>query len=305
MRVLLVHNPSSGDDDHAREHLMNLLTGAGHQVTYETSKGRWQSGLDNGHEVVAVAGGDGTVGEVARASRWRGIPIAVLPTGTANNIAGWLGLTGIPHEDLVRGWAGAVRAPFDLGVARGPWGRYEFLESVGVGLLAGLMAEIDTGSSGYVNTLDSREARVEAALDVLEQMLAGAHPVPCEIRLDDHVCTGDYLLVEILNFGSAGPNLRLAPHADGGDGRLDVVLVEAHERKWFETRLADIRRDPSRASALRVHHAARVEIRCDRSQLHLDDTLWDADQGTQRITAEAEVEPGALTFLVPPAARRS
>ncbi len=305
MRVVLVHNPSSGDDDHAGEHLTEMLTQAGHQVTYETKKKRWRAAIDEGPELVVVAGGDGTVSDVARATARRGIPIAILPTGTANNIAGWLGLTGISHPELVAGWTNAVHAPFDLGIARGPWGSYEFLESIGIGLLAGLMSEIDDGGSGYVNELDRRDERVEAALDVLGHVLAQAHPVPCEIRLDDHVLTGEYPLVEVLNFGSAGPNLRLAPHADGNDGRLDVVLVEAHERAWFETRLADIRQDPSRASALRVHHAQRVTIRCERSRLHLDDTLWTADSGTPGITAEATVEPGALTFLVPPAADRS
>src|SRR5687767_9681421 len=104
MRVLLVHNPSSGDDDHARERLVELICRFGHEVRYAQSKSDWRSLLEQGIELIAVAGGDGTVSEVARATAHRGIPIAILPTGTANNIARWLHLTGTPHADLIGGW---------------------------------------------------------------------------------------------------------------------------------------------------------------------------------------------------------
>jgi len=299
MRVLLVHNPGSGDDDHAKDRLVELLAQAGHQVTYASSRGRWQLQLERHPELVAVAGGDGTVSEVARATARRGIPIAILPTGTANNIAQWFGLAGIAHADLIRGWEHATRAPLDLGVACGPWGSCEFLESVGLGLLSQMISEIDTGHSGYVNELEGRTARLAAALDVLGGVLRRAHPVECEIRMDDQVVTGQYLLVEVLNFGAAGPNLRLAPHADGADGRLDVVLVKGDERQWFETQLTAVRQDPSHAAALRVHHARTVTIRSERLPLHLDDTLWTPDSGTSPVITDVSVQPGVLTFLVP------
>jgi diacylglycerol kinase family enzyme len=299
MRVLFVHNPGSGDDDHAREHLVELMTQAGHQVTYAHSSGHWQSLLRQDHEMIAVAGGDGTVSDVARATAHRGLPIAILPTGTANNIARWLGVAEMAHADLIGDWKHASQAPFDLGVASGPWGSSEFLESVGIGLLSGMMSEIDAGTSGYVNELDGRAARVDAALDVLADVLRRSHPIECEIQLDDQVIGGQYLLVEILNFGSAGPNLRLAPHADGADGRLDVVLVTADERQWFESQLAARRQDASHATALRVHHARNVRIRFERSVLHLDDALITPDGPSSWATADVSVQPGALTFLIP------
>jgi diacylglycerol kinase (ATP) len=300
MDVLLVHNPNSGDDDHARERLVELLGHNGHQVTYAHAKGGWRALLEQGTELIAVAGGDGTVSEVARATAHRGIPIAILPTGTANNIAGFLGLTEMTHADLIGNWKNSRHVPFDLGVVEGPWGTYEFLESVGVGLLAELMAEIDAGTSGYVNELDGRVARVEAALDVLEHMLSRSRPVACEVRLDDEVMSGDYLLLEILNFGSAGPNLRLSPHADAADGRLDVVLVRAGERRLFEAHVRDMRQDRQRPAALEMHHAQRVTVRSEgRLRVHLDDRVWTGSSETSGVTAEAFVRPAALTFVIP------
>ena len=49
-------------------------------------------------------GGDGTVGRVTRRMVGRGVPITVLPSGTANNIARSLGLIERPFEELIRGW---------------------------------------------------------------------------------------------------------------------------------------------------------------------------------------------------------
>lgn len=101
--------------------------------------------------------------------------------------------------------------PFDLGLARSPWGMFQFLESIGVGLLAELMSEIDEGGSSYVNELSRRETRISAALGVLDRVLRRSNGTPCEIELDNRRLSGEYLLVEVLNFGAAGPNLELHP----------------------------------------------------------------------------------------------
>jgi diacylglycerol kinase family enzyme len=182
-------------------------------------------------------------------------------------------------------------------VVHGTFGTHRFLESVGVGVLARLIAEVDTGRAAYVNELDGREARINAALDLLEHVLRRSTPVTCEIELDDHRFSGEYLLIEILNFGAAGPNLQLAPHADGADGVLDIAIVEAHERAWLEQHLSDIRTSPSNLTPLRVRHARRVGLRCQPCTLHVDDKMWELD--TKSTSVEATVEHAALTFVLP------
>ncbi len=298
MRVMLVHNPKAGDDDHERDELVELLQRAGHTVDYRRSKKReWQAGLDARPELIVIAGGDGTVAEIARGTAGSGIPVTILPAGTANNIAGSLGLVGIAREELVEGWAHGRLCPFDLGVASGSWGTFEFLESVGAGLLADLMAEIENGDSGYVNELESREERLKAAYDVLLSVAESERPVHCDFRLDGRSLAGDYLLVEVLNFGAAGPNLHLAPDADGSDGQLDIVLVDARDRDGLLRHLESRQLRPLPAEVLQVHHARQLSIHCEGTRLHLDDELFAGESGT--IDVDLTLRPGALTFLVP------
>jgi diacylglycerol kinase family enzyme len=60
----------------------------------------------------------------------RRIPIAILPLGTANNIAKTLGIRG-SAEQLIAAIPTAVRRAFDLGVIGGPGLDARFLEGVG------------------------------------------------------------------------------------------------------------------------------------------------------------------------------
>ncbi len=244
-----------------------------------------------------VAGGDGTVADVARISAERQIPITILPTGTANNIAGTLGLAGTSHDALVAAWPRGTLRPFDLGVASGPWGRSVFLESVGIGALAELISEIDRGGAGYVNELEDREQRIEAAVDVLQAIVGGSIGIRCELEIDNQAVAGEYMLVEVLNFGAAGPNLRLAPGADGSDGRLDVVLVSASDRAMLSRHLESSEAEPRMSGLWQIHHGSRVRLRCDRSTVHIDDELWRGED--EEMDMVLEIEPGAVTFLVP------
>lgn len=295
MKVLLVHNPGAGDDDHSGDHLVELIERAGHTVEYRPSKGDWAAVLEQSPHLVAVAGGDGTVSEVAKAAARIGVPVTILPAGTANNIAGALGLQGVSHQKLVAGWNAGALQPFDVGVARGPWGTFEFLESVGIGALAAMMRETDQGSASHVNKLEDRDERIAAATDVLADVVRTMEGIPCEVTVDGMRTAGCYLLVEALNFGAAGPGVRLSPRADGADGKLDVVLVSDRERSVLLERLQGQAR--STESAWPIHHATHVVLEYARSPLHLDDELFDA--ADERLLVDMSIRPGAITFLIP------
>jgi diacylglycerol kinase family enzyme len=298
MRVLVLHNPKAGSDATDAEQLVRHIERCGHQVEVHTSKKAWRTALRHDPDLVVAMGGDGTVGKVARALEGRNIPIALLPMGTANNVATALGLQDRELAGLITGWDDAARRPFDVGVARGPWGEYRFLESVGLGLLSEAIHVIDEGHAAYVNEIGDTETRINAALDVFRHTVQEIPSAGIELWLDGEALSGEYILVEALNFGAAGPNLNFAPHGNPSDGLLDLVLAQEADRMLLRDRLNQLRSEPTSSSGLRTHRGRRIEMRCHGCRLHLDDQLWRGDDRTAS-TIDITVEAGALTFLIP------
>src|SRR6266481_1682468 len=83
-------------------------------------------------DLVVVAGGDGTVAKVVAAAMPEGPPIAIMPLGTANNIARSLGIEGRP-DDIVASWAARKTRPFYPTSVSGPWGTRRLSEGIGFG----------------------------------------------------------------------------------------------------------------------------------------------------------------------------
>src|SRR5881396_3389116 len=99
MRIILMHNPKAGRGNHARKELMAALANAGHHAIYQsTKKSDYKKALKKSVDVVLAAGGDGTVGKVGRELIDSGVPLGVLPLGTANNLACSLGFTASPED---------------------------------------------------------------------------------------------------------------------------------------------------------------------------------------------------------------
>src|SRR4029450_5782660 len=136
MRITLMHNPEAGDAKHGKKELVAALAKAGHHATYQsTKKSDFKKALKKPTGLVLAAGGDGTVVKVACRLIDTGIPLSVLPLGTANNLARSLGFVASPEEIIARLQGGKNRA-FDIGVIRGRRGTRYFFEAVGSGLFA-------------------------------------------------------------------------------------------------------------------------------------------------------------------------
>jgi diacylglycerol kinase family enzyme len=136
MRVLLIHNPKAGDRKHSKKQLMASLTRCGHQAFYQSIKERgWKKAFKKPVDLVVAAGGDGTVHKTAWQLMGSGIPLAILPLGTANNLARTLGFTESVDEILQSLHCGKGQ-PFDVGLARRSSRSEYFLEAAGGGLFA-------------------------------------------------------------------------------------------------------------------------------------------------------------------------
>src|SRR5262249_10873083 len=149
MRVTLIHNSEAGDGTRpGRGHLEALITQAGHEIRYQSVQEEgWSKALKSKTDLIAVAGGDGTVGQVARCTIGRRVPIAVLPMGTANNVSRTLGIADNPIQSLIASWGDGRLLPFDAGIACGPWGERYFVEALGVGLFPRSIPQIEASAT--------------------------------------------------------------------------------------------------------------------------------------------------------------
>jgi len=141
MRALLLHRPSAGEGGPSKDRLLDLFRRHGFDPSCVSVKEpAIVDVLAQPHDLIIAIGGDGTVTRVLTHMRDRGVPVAILPQGTANNVVRSLGIVG-SLESLVAGLRDAREKRFDIGVAIGPWGRHRFIEAVGLGLLARSMVD--------------------------------------------------------------------------------------------------------------------------------------------------------------------
>jgi diacylglycerol kinase (ATP) len=301
VRVTLIHNPQAGRESagDARK-LEKLLRGLGHDVRYHSSKDKGlRRVLSKDADVVAVAGGDGTVARVTRRMVGGNTPIAVLPSGTANNVGRSLGLLGRHFEDLVRGWENDRRVKLDVGIAAGPWGERYFVEGLGAGLFADLLTHEKSAAEQRRAKLKTNP--VEGALQRLKETVEAMEPVEVNAKLDGEDISGRYLLLEAVNLPYVGPNLHLVHDSQPGDGQLDVVMVTESERARLVHYLDRWQDDRERLAILPTKRGKRLQIEWTGFPLHIDDKLHPKDDAEPDEVAglvEARIAQ-AVEFLVP------
>jgi diacylglycerol kinase (ATP) len=285
-----------------------MIQFAGHKVRYQSSKEKdWKKALKKRCDIIAVAGGDGTVGKVARRLVGSLTPIAILPVGTANNIGHAIGLTGRALEPLITEWESARRINFDIGEAEGPWGSSYFVEGVGVGLFAATILSMGEGKDAALAAAACREDEITRVLRTLKEQLEKHRAKKLTVRLDDQDLSDDYVLIQALNIRYIGPNLDLAPGADTNDGLLDVVLLPRGEEGKLSRYLTHCIRGRNAKAKLTVRRGRHLQIEWDGSPVHIDDQPWstDNDKPTDRSsTIDIKVGPHSVLFLCPQRTRR-
>jgi diacylglycerol kinase (ATP) len=298
MKISLVYNPTAGGGLDGAE-LDDLLTEAGHEVRRRSSKGRWQELLQDPGDLVVAAGGDGTVTKVALAVAEVGVPFAILPFGTANNIGKSLDLSGESRQIIGSlDAAAADLLPFDLGVAAGPWGEARFVECIGGGLMADFLAASEV--VGHPTALVGRET--DRALHVLAELLERATPEVWGVMADGSDRSGEYLAVELLNVAFAGPNIPLAPNASPTDGTLDLVLITEDDREPTLAYLRDrVKLAAGTLPPLTRLPVTEVELHPPPGvRLRLDDDGWPDESPLETgARVRARILPGAARIALP------
>jgi diacylglycerol kinase (ATP) len=288
MQATLFHNSTAGGGKFTKKELVTALRLGGLKPRYVSTKSkRFKAALAEVEDLVVVAGGDGTVAKVIAQMPDRGVPVAILPLGSANNIARSFGVAGAPYE-LAEILHPLYWQRYSMGVVRGPWGRRRFVEAVGLGPLARMMQKPSLDAARGIDSL--RGGRAE-----LRKILKKAKPLDIDVWIDGRPLPGDILSIEVMNIVYTGPGLPLAPSADPGDRMLEVICVRPGERRAMMDWIGEPqhRRPPVSARRGRI-----VQIAWRGDPMRVDDDIIDPPKQEAKVTIA--LERNAAKILVPP-----
>lgn len=172
---------------------------------------------------ICVIGGDGTVHEVADGLMQRGdpisVPIGIIPAGTGNTLAEHLQCIDA-LEAARRIVAGAIR-PLDVIRVTLKDQIVHCMDLVGWGAVA----DINRTAEKWRRLGPTRYTAA-----TLWQVLR-ARRRRAKLVLDGQTVVGEFLFVVACNPKFAGPGMMLAPHAELGDGMVDVIVVRDATRR--------------------------------------------------------------------------
>ncbi|HEY8105876.1 MAG TPA: diacylglycerol kinase family protein, partial [Gemmatimonadales bacterium] len=176
-------------------------------------------GVQQGVDLVAVFGGDGTTMQAAAALVGTPVALGVVPGGTGNLLAGNLRIPASPAraaEVLVRGRTRRI----DLGRMERPSGTHYFAVACGAGMDARVMA----GTASEHKRRWGMAAYVATTL----RLIADVRSTPHHITVDGAEYDANAAMILVANCGEVfPPYVRLGAGIRPDDGELDVVVMRA------------------------------------------------------------------------------
>ena len=248
MRLALVTNVASGRRDRAGD-VADLLRAAGADVSVHAFEPGAEGALARaaaeaaaeGPDRLAVAGGDGSIGPVAACAAAAGLPLAIVPTGTANDFARFVDLP-LELEAACRVAATGTRErPVDVLRA----GDRPFVNAASAGL--------SVIAADRARPLKRPLGPFAYAVGALRAGVAG-RPLRCHVSADGaQVFVGAAWQVIVAGTGAFGGGSELE-EAEPADRLVDVAVLEAGPRLALVRRAWGMRRG-GLTEQPGVHHA--------------------------------------------------
>ena len=244
--------------------------------------------IDGGADLVLAAGGDGTINEVAEGMLHSGVPLALLPFGTANVLAEEMKL-GQKLERVTERLGEFQPHRISVGHVTCDGGKVSrhFLLMAGVGLDAEVVYRVSTPLKARAGKL----AYWLAGGGILGRRLA-----QFQVDVDGRRRQCSFaLLSKVRNYGG---DFEIARRVSLFDDEFEVVLFEGHSSVPYLKYLAGVMTNRlAGMKGVTVLHASRVDLSApedDRVYVQIDGEF------VGRLPAQVRIVPDALTLLVPP-----
>jgi diacylglycerol kinase family enzyme len=244
--------------------------------------------IGRGADLVVVAGGDGTINEAAEGLLHSGVPLAILPGGTANVLANELGL-GSRIERVAARLEECRPRRISVGHLTCDGGRVSrhFLLLAGIGFDAYIVHHVD----GELKARTGKLAYWVAGLSLLGRPFA---EFQTEIRGEKRRCSFA-LVSKVRNYGG---DFEIARSVRLFDDRFEVVLFEGrpsvHYAKYFTGMMLGRLSRMKGVTVLRTDRLTLSGPEDRRVYVQID------GESAGCLPAEIRIVPDALTLLAPP-----
>ena len=284
MKIALITNPGAGGTNDADEVEVALRAHGADIEHFSLDEEDLVRALRAHVDRVVVAGGDGSIGSAAGLAQELGVPLALVPTGTANDFARAM---TIP-PDIPRACAVAIEGTR--------------LEPMDLGRLSSGCRFVNVANAG-VSTSAAREAApLKSVLGPLAygvgavRAARGAKPLDCRISVDGReIFDAPSWQVIVGVTGAFGGGAELGS-ADPQDGQLDVAILPAGSRLGLVRRAWGMRRGTV-CEQPGVIHERGTEILLELpvgTELNVDGEVIPAGRPER-----ATLEPAAFSLVVP------
>ena len=248
--------------------------------------------MKDGADLILVAGGDGTINEVVNGMIYSNVPLGILPAGTANVLATELAIGKRP-ETAARALPECV--PERIAAGRivnhlSPEGRH-FLLMAGVGLDAHIVYRITAGMKATLG---------KAAYWAGGFSQLGRRFPEFAVEVDGASYRASFALVaRVRNYGG---DLEIAPRISLFEDEFEVVLFSGQSSfVYLKYMLGVVTRRIEGMQGVTIVRARKVS--CSGPE----DTAIHAQVDGEyagRLPLNIEIQPDALTLLVPPEFRK-
>jgi diacylglycerol kinase (ATP) len=286
--ITFIINPASGK----QEPILSLINTAMEKFNYQwevevTTRNRSASEIASAligkTDVIIVYGGDGTVTEVAAVLQGTGLPMGIIPGGTANVMAKELGVPMDSAQALNVFEEGAYECrDIDMGKVNGN----PFILRVNLGIMADMVLDAN-------RELKDKVGQLAYGITAMKTV-ASADPVYYKMVIDGDLIEQSGVSLTVTNSGNIGiGDYALQPDISISDGLLDVILMKDTSLLSM-LKIAGSTLLQTETEALLHYKCREIIITMDHQQRFICD-----DHEAQASELKISVLPSSIKILTP------
>jgi diacylglycerol kinase (ATP) len=291
-KIHIIINPASGKEDSVLSLINATMKAAG--ITWEASITHKagdailyaQAAVKEGIDGLAVYGGDGTLMEAINGLVGSGVPLIILPGGTANVLAKELAVPA----DLEEALGLLTQVPLTLKtIDVGEFDKRYFVVGISFGFGADLVKGADRGTKKRIGILSYFLSAV-AALKKTKKAVYSLNIDGQDQRIRGLTCL-------IANTGNLGfSTISFDKHIDVSDGFLDVVVLKKANLSLIKLVAVTLleRERPHNLELVKHWQGKEISVRSKPIQ-----TVQCDGEVIKDNVLRIRVVPGAITVLVP------